>query len=181
MKYSLLFVLIFSTVSLSFAQRNKNGGSVPFADRIYFGGGGSLGGGTSVNGYRYFNATVNPLVGYKITSNWSAGVGVNYTFLNYPDVKVQLSQYGVSPFTRYNFGKLFAYAEYSLISVPAFDNPSRKTYRRLPIGIGYSMPIGDKAAINVMALYDLLYNQRTGAFTSPWIFRVFFTVGRLSF
>jgi hypothetical protein len=175
------YILIFFAGGSASAQRNQNGASVPFTDRIYFGGGGSLGGGTSAIGYRYFNVTINPLVGYKITSSWSVGVGVNYTFLNYPDVKVHLNQYGVSPFTRYNFGRLFAYSEYSMISVPSFDNSFRRTYRRFPVGIGYSMPLGGKTAVNVMALYDLLYKQRDGAFASPWIFRVFFTAGRLSF
>jgi hypothetical protein len=178
----ILLVFTICCCTISFAQRNSNGGSVPFSERIYFGGGGSLGGGTSsANGFRYFTFTLNPLVGYKITSNWSVGVGVNYTMINYPDFNVRLNQYGVSPFTRYNFGKLFAYSEYSVISVPAFDNSFRQTYRRFPVGLGYSMPLGDKAALNAMALYDLLYDRRDGAFASPWILRVFFTVGRLSF
>jgi hypothetical protein len=182
MKNVLFAILFFGAGYSVSAQGNQNGGSPSFADRIYFGGGGSLNGGTnSYNFYRYFTFSVNPLVGYKITSSWSAGIGVNYTMINYPDIKVRLNQYGVSPFTRYNFGKLFTYAEYSVISVPAFDNSFRRTYKRFPLGLGYSMPLGDKAAINAMALYDLLYDRRDGAFASPWIFRVFFTAGRLSF
>ncbi len=155
-------------------------GSVPFSERIYFGGGGSLGGGNDFYGNRYFAVYVNPLVGYYITQNWSAGIAINYTYLSYPDQNVRLHQYGVSPFTRYNFGKLFAYAEYSTISVPSFDNSYRRTFHRLPIGLGYTAPIGKKAALNIMGLYDVLYDKRNGAFASPWVFRVFVTAGGFS-
>jgi hypothetical protein len=172
MKKLILLLIFINMLGVAIAQQ---GGSIPFSERIYFGGGGSLGGGNDYYGYRYFAVYVNPLIGYKITQNWSAGVAINYTFLSYPDQNVKLHQYGVSPFTRYNFGKLFAYAEYQTISVPSFDNTFRRTYHRFPIGLGYTMPIGQRAALNGMALYDVMY-ERNGAFTSPWVFRVFITI-----
>lgn len=175
-KLILLIVLIFA-LGIAYAQQGQ---SIPFSERIYFGGGGSLGGGNDFYGNRYFAIYFNPLVGYNITQNWSAGVTINYTYLSYPDQKVRLHQYGVSPFTRYNFGKLFAYAEYSTISVPAFDNSFRRTFHRLPIGLGYTAPISKNAALNIMGLYDVLYDKRNGAFASPWVFRLFITAGGFS-
>jgi hypothetical protein len=172
-----LILLVFLINILGAAAAQEDGSKPPFSERIYFGGGGSLGGGNDFYGYRYFAIYVSPLVGYKITPNWSAGVALNYTYLSYPDQNVRLHQYGVSPFTRYNFGKLFAYAEYSTISVPSFDNSFRRTFHRFPIGLGYTMPIGQKAAINAMGLYDVLYDRRDGVFTSPWVIRVFITAG----
>jgi hypothetical protein len=177
----LAFALVFVAALHSFGQMGEgdsNGGS-SFKDRIYVGGGGSLGGGTDpLYGYRYFNITVSPLVGYKITNNWSAGLGVSYTYLNYPDQRFSVSQYGASPFTRYNFGQVFAYAEYSMISVSALDNSnSRRTLSRLPVGLGYTLPLGRKASLNAVGLYDLLYDKRDGAFASPFILRVFISGG----
>ncbi len=174
MKKLILLLIFINILGTATAQQ---GGAIPFSERIYFGGGGSLGGGNDFYGNRYFAVYVSPLVGYKFTQNWSAGVAINYTYLSYPDQNVKLHQYGVSPFTRYNFGKLFAYAEYSTISVPAFDNSFRRTLHRLPVGLGYTMPIGQKAALNGMGLYDILYDRRDGAFTSPWVIRVFITAG----
>lgn len=175
MKRLFLLVVLINMLGVASAQQSE---SIPFSERIYFGGGGSFGGGNDFYGNRYFAIYVTPLIGYKITQNWSAGVAINYTFLSYPDQNVKLHQYGVSPFTRYNFGKLFAYAEYTTISVPSFDNSFRKTYHRLPLGLGYTMPIGKNAQLNGMGLYDILYDKQKSVFTSPWVFRVFITAGR---
>jgi hypothetical protein len=182
MRISILLLLIAISVSAIAQQRGKTSNSlegVPISERIFFGGGGGFSGGTSY-GFRYTSISVSPLVGYRLTVPWAAGVGVNYTYVRYPDVDVTLTQYGVSPFTQYRFGNLFAYAEYSVLSVPTFDNSSRSIYNRLPVGLGYTMPIGGRAALNMMALYDVLYDARDGVFGSPWVIRVFFTAGGIS-
>lgn len=159
----------------------KGDNNMSLADRLYFGGGGSFGSGTDAYGYRYTYISASPLMGYRITLPFSVGAGVNYTYYRFPDVKLTLNQYGISPFARYQFGKLFAYGEYSLISAPSFDKSTRKIYNRLPIGLGYTIPIGDKAALNAMALYDVLYNKQNSVFYSPWVFRVFISAGALTF
>ncbi len=112
---------------------------------------------------------------------FAAGVTALYQRYSFPDVKINLDQYGASPFVQYRFGKLFAYGEYHIISVPNFDRPGRGVYTRLPIGLGFSQPIGGRAAINAVALYDVTYNRATSPFTTPWILRVFITAGGISF
>jgi hypothetical protein len=185
MKYLVVFFFLLAGLPSEAQQRPQQGKNsatgLSLSDRVYFGGGGSFGGGNNALGYRYTYISVSPLVGYRLTVPWSAGVGVNYIYYRYPEVPLTLNQYGISPFTRYQFGKLFAYAEYSVMSVPTFDNTTRALYNRLPIGLGYSIPIGEKAALNAMALYDVLYNKRTSVFYSPWVLRVFVSAGALTF
>jgi hypothetical protein len=181
MKAALILGMLVWFTTATFAQRPP-ARQMALSDRIYFGGGGGFGSGIDpFTGFRYTNISVNPLIGYRITEPWSVGVMVNFTYVSFPDVKVSLSQYGVSPFTRYNFGRLFAYAEYSVISVPDFTNTFRRRFDRLPIGLGYWVPLGGRAALNAIALYDVMYNRSEGAFNSPWVFRVFISAGAISF
>lgn len=185
----LIFVVLACSAHAQINKKNKKGSGgknsaagLPLSERLYFGGGGNFGGGYTPDGYRYSYISVSPLVGYRITLPFSAGVGINYINYRFPDLKQSLEQYGASPFVRYQFGRLFAYGEYSILSVPSLSSSiPRKTYTRLPIGLGYTLPIGSKAALNAMALYDVLYNKQTSVFYSPWVIRVFFSAGAVSF
>jgi hypothetical protein len=191
MKRILVFGLLMLTLSASaqINQRNKRsnaGGKnsaagLPLSERIYFGGGGSFGGGYSADGFRYTYFAASPIVGYRITIPFSAGLGFNFASYRFPDLGLSLAQYGLSPFVRYQFGRLFAYGEYSVISVPFRNTNARAIRSRLPIGLGYTLPIGSKAALNAMALYDVLYTKNNGYFYSPWVLRVFFSAGAVSF
>lgn len=192
-KFTLPLILLITLSSLWCEAQYKSPGSknnksnsnsaagLPLSERLFFGGGGSFGSGISPIYGRYTTIYVSPLVGYRVTLPFAVGVGVNYTFFKFSDVNVRQDQYGISPFLQYRFGKLFAYAEYSMISVPSYDNSFRQIYSRLPVGLGFTQPIGSRAAINAMALYDVLYNKRTTAFASPWVLRVFVTAGGVSF
>jgi len=146
------------------------------SDRLYFGGGFGLNGGTDSYGNRYFFVGLYPIIGYMVNSQFSAGLGINYQYYSYPDVDQEINQYGFSPFLRYNFGQLFLYTEYSLLNTPVYNINSgeRKTFDRLLLGAGYSQPIGQRGSINVMGLYDVIWNRNEYAFASPWVFRVFF-------
>lgn len=170
-------ILIFLSVQ-TWAQRdvNENTGW-GLKDRIYTGGGLALNGGTDGFGNRYFYFAVNPIVGYMVTSKFSVGSGVTWQRFAYTQpVKFNIDQYGVSPFMRYNFDQLFAYSEYNLINTPTFSSDERRNFDRLLLGLGYTQPIGPRSAINLMALYDVIYDNQEGAFASPWVFRVFFTL-----
>ncbi|HZY82524.1 MAG TPA: hypothetical protein VFE50_23520 [Cyclobacteriaceae bacterium] len=186
MRAATLIIFILAVSASAFGQqrgtpRNSAAGMDP-SERWFFGGGGSFNGGNHpYYGGKYTQFSVSPLVGYRITMPWAAGVQVTYQQLNLQSQKVKLSQYAVAPFTQYRFGKLFGYAEYQMISVPTVDNSSRTWYKRLPIGLGFTQPIGKRAAINAVALYDVLYNRATSVFGSPWVFRIYVTAGGVSF
>ena len=175
-----LFLLILAMDCALAQQRSKNSlEGAPISERVYIGGGGSFGAGTD-NGYRYTYVSASPIVGYRVTRPFSMGAACNYIYYSYPDVNVTLHQYGISPYAQYMFGKLFAYAEYSIISVPSFDNSFRTVYTRFPIGLGFSQPIGPKASINAMALYDIKWKREAFIFPSPWVIRIFVTAGGIS-
>jgi hypothetical protein len=181
-KRLIILAALFCACTTAIAQqRGKNSlDGVPWNERVFFGGGGGFRGGTDAMGNRYTYVALSPLVGYRITVPFSMGATINYIIVNYPDIKTKVTQYGVSPYAMYRIGKVFGYAEYSFISVPNFDNTYRATYTRFPVGLGFTQPIGNKAAINAIALYDIKYVRTTSVFTSPWIIRVFITAGGIS-
>ena len=135
---AVLILIIFFLLGHSTTKAQTDNDSfdrLPVKDRIYFGGGGSFSTGVHPSyGLRYTYISVSPMVGYLITPKFSVGSFVTYQLYNYPDQKVSNSLYGLSPFLQYRIKNIFAYAEYSILSVPTFDNVSRKIYTRLPIG-----------------------------------------------
>jgi hypothetical protein len=177
----LIVLLLVALPLVSLAQRDIEEGDKPsLKDRLYFGGGFGLNSG-SLNGVNYFYISVNPIVGYMVNPKFSVGTGISWQRTSY-DLKpsVALTQYGVSPFMRYNFDQLFAYAEYNFITTPVLTqnltaSSQSRTFSRLLMGLGYTQPLGGRSRINAMALYDVLYNRADGAFASPWVFRVFFS------
>ena len=189
---TLTFVCLVSITTFAQFNKKNNKGTrsntatqMPLKDRIYFGGGGSFSFGTyPTNGLRYTYIAINPLVGFRITPPWSLGVQFLYQTYRFSQVSgYNLNQYGVAPFTQYRFGQLFAYAEYQMINALNQNGDKRVMYTRLPIGIGFTQPVGTRAAVNVVALYDVLYNTRSvySPFLSPWIVRVYITAGGISF
>lgn len=187
-----LVCLISVTTSAQFNRKNSNNTNrvsnsakgLPLKDRVYFGGGGSFSTGVHPQyGLRYTYIAVNPLVGYRITMPWSLGIQVLYQTYRFQQASLNLSQYGIAPFTQYRFGQIFAYAEYQMINALNVVSEKRAMYTRLPIGLGFTQPVGQRAAINVIALYDVLYSTRSvySPFISPWVIRVYITAGGISF
>lgn len=150
-------------------------------DRIYGGGGGGFGFGTNGNGFRYSAISITPIIGVNLTSQWSLGPIAYYQTYKYPDLGVRINQYGGGGFTKYKFGKLFAWYEYSIINVPSTTLTQRGNYGRMPLGIGFAPNAGGSSSsdINIMALYDMVYNKALSPFGSPIIVRVFIVFGSL--
>ncbi|HEX8059434.1 MAG TPA: hypothetical protein VF473_00800 [Cyclobacteriaceae bacterium] len=192
MKALLTLSLICLVSVASFAQFNRTNGTkgsnsakgLPLKDRVYFGGGGSFSTGVHPTyGLRYTYIAVSPLVGYRLTMPWSAGIQVMYQSYIFQQSTLNINQYGIAPFTQYRFGQLYAYAEYQMINAFNAVSEKRSMYTRLPIGLGFTQPVSTRAAINVVALYDVLYSTRSvySPFVSPWVIRVYITAGGISF
>jgi hypothetical protein len=192
MRFSLLTILFICVISFTasgqFNRKNRGTGSnsaagLPLKDRIYFGGGGSISGGTYPTGQRYTYVAVNPLVGYRLTMPWSVGLQVLWQTYRFQQSSSNINQYGIAPFTQYRFGQLFVYGEYQMINAFNINGDNRSIYTRLPVGFGFTQPIGRRAAINAVILYDLLYATRDvySPFVSPWVFRLYITAGGVSF
>jgi hypothetical protein len=170
---------LFASASISAFSQKEFDDRGSWRDRIYTGGGLGFSGGTDGFGNRYFNFSVSPIVGYMISSQFSAGTGVSYQRINYPDIKFSYSQYAFMPFLRYNFDNLFLTTEYNYINLPrvvynnnGYSESTRIFRSRWLAGVGYSKPLGGRSRVNVVAMYDLLY-RRPSVFYSPWVFRVF--------
>ncbi|MBL3656792.1 hypothetical protein [Fulvivirga sediminis] len=163
------FVLSLLTVG-AFAQKQVDFENEPsFWDRVYFGGG--LGFFSDNN---QTNLSVSPVVGYMITTNLSAGLGLTYQYIKWKNLDKNTNLYGGNTFVRYNIKQFFLQGEYNLINYPVYDSDfqDRENMSRVLLGGGISQPIGERAAINFMALYDVAYDVN-GIYSSPWEFRVF--------
>ncbi len=183
MKKVALISVVLLTTTLAWAQFNPStrkkqsgGSSESIMDKLYFAGGGGFGAGTGAYGrYNYFS--VLPTVGYKVTPEFLLGMNFTYSKYSYPDYGISYDQIGFAPFARYYFQQLFFQIEYNKISSLKFDqnglSTSRRYYDRFLVGLGYKTPIGKRSAINALGLYDVLYKQSDGVFTSPFVFRVF--------
>lgn len=170
-----LVIILFFVTGLASAQDAGNNQKPSVLDKMYFGGGLGFSSGTNSYGQRYTFIGFYPIVGYRVTEQFSTGGSFTYQYYNYPDVNQSITQYGVSPFVRYNFGQLFLYSEYMILNSPSYDPGAlRRTYNRMLVGAGYQMPIGQRSSLNAMALYDVIYDPGLHVFTSPWVFRVFF-------
>lgn len=162
-----LFVLLLLSIICSSsqvkAQKETTGKSL--ADRMFFGG--NL-------GLQFGNTTyidISPLVGYKVTEKFHAGIGATYIyesskvrFTNTSVLRYETSHYGGRLFGRYYvWENLFAHAEYEYLNLgwPDYNSLSgkidiqRENINSIFIGGGYAQPIGPNAAFLIMALWNV--------------------------
>jgi hypothetical protein len=166
--------------------------------KIIYGGGLTLGAG---NGF--FNAGISPIIGYRITDNFAAGVGLGYQYLsakNYWMVRhpvtladeyhpLRISIYTGSVWARYViWNNIFVHAEPEMniwsARRPFYDgsNPPKLMKRdegfsvpRMLVGGGLRQPISDRASFVVTVLYDVLKHKDSPY--SPLDIRFGFNVG----
>ena len=144
-------------------------------DKLFFGGsfGLQFGDVTSVD--------VSPLVGYRITDRWSAGVGVIYQFTRFRQLDFSTNIYGGRVFTRYTiFQNVFAQFEYEAINLEVFDLVDFSTEREWVgsafIGGGYVQRFGNRGGITFTALFDLNFDENRSPRSSPLVLRVGFFI-----
>ena len=109
---------------------------------------------------------VSPLIGYRITDQLSAGIGVTYQYYHYRDkvYDLETNVYGGRVFGRYFFTDyLFAHAEYEYLNLEAFDFFPR---RRVDVGSflaggGYFQRFSANSGIVVMILYNFTESAYT--------------------
>lgn len=128
----------------------------PFWDwsKVYLGGG--LGG-----GFTSYEAAFNisPLMGYRFTERFSAGIGLVYNYyenrLYVPTYKLNI--YGGSIFVQQLIASfLFAHAEYELLNGPwAYPSNRRFNIHNFWVGGGLRQAVGPNAAMMVSVLWNL--------------------------
>lgn len=170
----------FISLSPLLAQNNEEegrdeAGKSSLWDKIYVGGNFGL----QFGYYTYID--ISPLVGYRITNRLSAGPGITYRFLKIRGYEPS-STYGGRFFARRTIGRqFFAHTEYESLNtqVPDFSGRDRFVRRWVPgffVGGGIFQPIGERAAVVIYGLYNLLYDNLRSPYQSPWVFNVGITI-----
>ena len=156
--YSLTLLLLAASFS-SFSQYDPDYSDeekedlkgLPLKERLY------TGGNFWANFGTFTNVEISPLLGYRITSDYSVGIGLKYNYFSDRRFSPALTSsiYGGSVFTRYRFlDKLVAHAEFEMLNISNFNSISSSGRAWIPVGL-----VGGGYASNgfqVLALYDLI-------------------------
>lgn len=182
LKKGILSLLVLMLSFQVLAQKYVTEDSSPL-ERLYFGGNFGLQFGSNLT-----QIEVSPSVGYMITSNFSAGVGVVYQYfkadLYYPSIgvtqTVESNIYGGKLFARQNINDfLFAYTEFENLNLETYNPSSNEVQREwVPgffLGGGLSQQIGRGAGIALVGLYNLMYDPLKSPYGSAFVVRLGFT------
>lgn len=163
LKNILLPCIVFCTIHLSVAQNTQDSSGSSsgqsqyrLKDHLSF----NMGGGLMFGNYT--NISLLPQLGYKITSNWITGVGLNFQYYKSIYYTDPFLIYGGSVFTRYRLSSnLFAQAEYQVLQY----NNTLGDYGLL--GGGYTSPDGF-----YISAYYLVHYPTNNAYGVPYVIRV---------
>ncbi|SFD11527.1 hypothetical protein SAMN05518672_101549 [Chitinophaga sp. CF118] len=184
MKRLLLCFLLVTTVQLVQAQYYKTdttaAPATPAASKKFDASRLIIGGSLGLSFGDYTNLNISPLIGYRISQLFAAGININAQygserFRDYNNYTTQRNQYtifGGGIWGRvYPLDFLFIHVqpEYNFVSMKSTDytNDPKVTVTdhygvpSLLMGAGYSQPVGGRAAFSIMALYDVLQDTRS--------------------
>lgn len=168
--------------------------------KIIFGGWGVFGIGTGVT-----NVGVTPIIGYRITKNFSAGIGLGYQYLRVKDYFAisnpstliteykPLNAHLFSPnvWARYLVWRnIFVqteyeqnittyrdyYTDYTQNNLTIGDSTAVQNVPCLLVGAGLRQPISDRSSFVIMALYDVLQNDYS-PYRNTIALRIGFNIG----
>lgn len=168
--YFLVITFIVTTLSVSAQTDKEISDRSSFLDRAYVGGN---------VGFQFgdiTNVQIAPLAGYRVTNDFSVGLGIQYQYTKNKRYTPALTSnnYGTSVFARYRIKAPFflqaeyEYLNYELTSIPSFEK-SRRSLSSLFVGGGISQPINANAAFTLSVLYNLSYDETdlTSPYSSP--------------
>lgn len=160
--FFLLFVIgAFAQSDLQKELEAKEDSTQIKISKVYYGGYLNLSFGT------YTVIGAQPLIAYKVSSEFSLGTQLTYEYFSEKiyDQKYSTTNYGISVFGRYRIlPQLYAHAEYSAMK---YDlgyysvGTSRKWVPFLFLGGGYSQPISQNVWMNAQILFDVLQNENS--------------------
>jgi len=162
MKRKIQHFLVITFIGMSFslsAQTDKEiQDNSSFLDRVFVGGNLGLQFGDVTN------VQIAPIVGYRVTNDFSAGVGVQYQYIKFKRFVPALTSnnYGASVFARYRVkAPFFLQAEYEYLNYEYFVTASeslRSSLSSVFVGGGISQPLGGNAAFTLSVMYNLSYD-----------------------
>ena len=175
------FILLFYVNNLSAQEEETSSDNKKLSNRFFTGGN---------IGLQFGSQTMieaSPILGYKITDNFSAGTGITYQYyrLNLYGTILKTSIYGGSVFARYYiFENLFVHGEYEVLNMEtAFFDPGyfyhkEKRYWVGSVlgGCGYRQSIGGNSFFNIVVLYNFNDNPYS-PYNGPLIYRVGIDIG----
>lgn len=182
----LIFSLLVALVSLN-AQveeritpdKDKSREKLSFSERLVFGGDIGL----SFGSITYIKLA--PVVGYRLTSRLTAGLGPIYIYERYKELNWETSIYGgklFSSFTIYKgadrenafgLGNILVHIENEVVNVERYDSPQgeRIWIDNLLLGGGLYQPIGGRFGISVFILWDVTQNIYSPYYSNNPIFK----------
>lgn len=171
---------------LNKSQKNVKDEQLVEPSRFIYGGWGLFGMGNGI-----INVGITPVIGYRITDEFSAGIGLGYQYFRVKDFNTVITDvntgaeefrplnahiYSPSVWGRYViWSNIFAHVEYeqNIFSQRYYDNdfseypyPIIKVNETLSVpsllaGGGLRQPIGDRASLIIMVLYDVLQDKNS--------------------
>jgi hypothetical protein len=150
---------------------------------------------SSIYGSSTFNFSISPAIGYRITDRFAIGPGISYAYNNYgfdvgngQSTHIGTSNFGVKVFAQLMvIDNFFVHAEYETTKAQllAVDNNgyltggtvSRQVQTPL-LGVGYRSQISNRAAADIVLLYNFQDNYNS-IYPNPVIrFNFLFNIGR---
>ncbi len=126
---------------------------------------------------------VSPRIGYRLTNRLTSGLGLTYQYYRHSgwgntQYRSVTHIYGGSLFSRFSITRqLFLQAEYEALNLDSrmgtlinTDSDNRFWEQNYFLGGGYRAPLGSRASINLMLLYN--FNQNSVVYFQNPIFRV---------
>jgi hypothetical protein len=144
-----------------------------------------VGGGIGVGFGDVSYIDVSPFVGYQVNDKLSVGAGVLWQHRRDDRYSKTLTtdNYGANLFARYTvYGPLFLQGEYEYLDYEFYRTDlttDRKTANSFFAGGGIAQPIGAKASLFFLAMYNLTYSSYDDPkpYDSPWVLRAGVSVG----
>ncbi|MET4104908.1 hypothetical protein [Hymenobacter sp. UYP22] len=121
---------------------------------------------SSYGGYSQFSGSIAPAIGYRFTEKFAAGPGISYAYNSYSArgfQSIKTNSLGLKAFAQYIvYKQFFLHAEYEVTKAEVlFQDPStgylypgKLTVRTPLAGAGYRNRFSDRAAADIVVLYN---------------------------
>jgi hypothetical protein len=154
-----LVACIVAVVNTPAAAQDLSASRTSSPSPVYYGGSIGLGFG---NGFRI---GVFPLVGVRVTPQFSLGAQVGYEYANYNEPDADASNYGGAVFARYRIiPQLYLHGEGRYVNYELFDVADASTREWVPfilLGGGFVQRVSARTSAYVEVLFDVLQNDRS--------------------
>ena len=179
----LFFLMLSGSTVLAQGEDNSLKG-VPIKERIVTGGGFGLGFG-NVQDY----VSLSPIIGYSVTRKFLVGSGITYRYTKYKITtpSIAFNDYSINPFARFTiYNGFFVQTEFEHLNYQYLNagEKDRRQFNSFLAGGGLIQPLGNKASLFIMALYNFSYTASTSVYTpyqSPWVIRAGVNIGGFIF